>query len=392
MWDLHSDQRPSCSKIVEHAISKSDELKWYSTCSSRKFSVNPEISSQYRPSYIDISVNQGLLRLGSMLFTAISESKGGSFVPIPEVRGVATKYWEEIASRGSFIAVARRRRPREKDSTQLTRYLKKVVGVKHSSGNDTPDDSDIEEAEGSVSSISSTSEMEGAQISSDDLEDISSLKEAWSDSDISSRPGKSEASLDIDSEIESNDFNSELESLEGIEDHSIYSTIGGDPKWLPRIVYPPEGLSFTCNVCKSLIADDTHYHCEICYGHFDICKSCLESGKWCSNYRHQLILQTKTRETLDIISLDDLNPGRDLVILQIQSNNASAVFHSHGRTGRLLYESPPVFHPSLPLLVWPTGEGLLFVDFSRNSCFEQKLFTSSKKGEFVFYLEHVIAD
>lgn len=94
-----------------------------------------------------------------------------------------------------------------------------------------------------------------------------------------------------------------------------------------------------------------------------------------------LIFGKGSREGKQRISLSvhDLN----------QQDSPSPTFHFTRYIQRGLFDSPPVFHPSKPLLVWPLGDlEVLFADYKENSFFTRSLCCSHFKACHVFIKTH----
>ena len=65
------------------------------------------------------------------------------------------------------------------------------------------------------------------------------------------------------------------------------------------------------------------------------------------------------------------------------------IFHFSQRTDRQLFSSPPKFHPSKPLLVWPLGAGeVLFANYQDNTYFTRVLCSSGFGSCQVFVKSH----
>ncbi|KAL8686929.1 MAG: hypothetical protein Q9218_006759, partial [Villophora microphyllina] len=76
-------------------------------------------------------------------------------------------------------------------------------------------------------------------------------------------------------------------------------------------------------------------------------------------------------------------------IYQVNHNQATRVFHFSLDLSHTLFESPPVFHPSAPLVVWPLHRGeILFADFSRKTYFTRTLRPSKSNSCHVFIKCH----
>jgi hypothetical protein len=65
------------------------------------------------------------------------------------------------------------------------------------------------------------------------------------------------------------------------------------------------------------------------------------------------------------------------------------VFHYTLFIKRTLFDSPPAFHPSKPLLVWPLGDGeILFANYKANTYFTRELCRSQFRGCHIFIKTH----
>ena len=104
--------------------------------------------------------------------------------------------------------------------------------------------------------------------------------------------------------------------------------------------------------------------------------------------------------------LDDLLSGdrkasgskTQSITVQVFDTRAEAkdiplVFHFSHTTARSLYASPPVFHPTKPLLVWPLGnDEILFADVSTNTYFTRLLSCTTYSSCHVFIKAHFSPD
>ncbi|KAM3069555.1 hypothetical protein ACMFMG_005658 [Clarireedia jacksonii] len=94
--------------------------------------------------------------------------------------------------------------------------------------------------------------------------------------------------------------------------------------------------------------------------------------------------------------LEDLMLGRNalkgkdsrrisLRIFNTTTGDHTPIFHYSQRVVGNIFHSPPVFHPSKPLLVWALGNGeILFANFERNTYFTRKLCCSTYHSCHIF--------
>ncbi|CAO2655623.1 Nn.00g044260.m01.CDS01 [Neocucurbitaria sp. VM-36] len=84
--------------------------------------------------------------------------------------------------------------------------------------------------------------------------------------------------------------------------------------------------------------------------------------------------------------------GKQRISLQVYDVNlphGSPTFHFTRYVQRGIFDSPPVFHPSKPLLVWPLGDAeILFADYKANSFFTRLLCCSRFKSCHIFVKAH----
>jgi hypothetical protein len=76
------------------------------------------------------------------------------------------------------------------------------------------------------------------------------------------------------------------------------------------------------------------------------------------------------------------DPQVSLTVFNTECSPPSRIFHFSCRASSMIYASPPVVHPSKPLVVWPLGGGeVLFADFVANTYFLRKLRPSTRYSE-----------
>jgi hypothetical protein len=109
---------------------------------------------------------------------------------------------------------------------------------------------------------------------------------------------------------------------------------------------------------------------------------------WCLDKSHQLI------DLLDGKAVRAITKPKFIIRQELQVYRvhdgvkvSKILFHYRGRYHVLLHDSPPAIHPIHPLVVWPlSGCQLLFADFEKNSYFELKLKSDSRKGRWIRFL------
>ena len=82
-----------------------------------------------------------------------------------------------------------------------------------------------------------------------------------------------------------------------------------------------------------------------------------------------------------------------LKVYDLEEDGQKLVFHYSESSNSILYASPPVIHPTQPLLVWPLGNGeLLFANLITNTYFTRRLCCSEPKSCHFFIKAHFSAD
>lgn len=137
-------------------------------------------------------------------------------------------------------------------------------------------------------------------------------------------------------------------------------------------------------------------------------KSSIESGYSPSNYSDGASDTDSDYEEGIGKHLDTLIFGKvsregkqriSISVVSLNQSDGAATFHFTRYVKRSLFDSPPVFHPSKPLLVWPLGDAeILFADYKANTYFTRLLCCSrfqschiwvkahfSRAGEFVHF-------
>ncbi|KAF1845137.1 uncharacterized protein K460DRAFT_416448 [Cucurbitaria berberidis CBS 394.84] len=130
--------------------------------------------------------------------------------------------------------------------------------------------------------------------------------------------------------------------------------------------------------------------------------SSVESGYSLSNYSDDASdndsddnsdFDVETAKHLDnLIFGKGSKEGKQRISLRVHNLNlpdGSPTFHFTRYIKRGIFDSPPVFHPSKPLLVWPLGDAeILFADYKANTFFTRLLCCSRFKSCHVFVKTH----
>lgn len=93
---------------------------------------------------------------------------------------------------------------------------------------------------------------------------------------------------------------------------------------------------------------------------------------------------------LEDLILGKKSAGKDMPrvsirIFDTRTKNTSPIFHYSQRVPGAIFHSPPAFHPTVPLLVWPLGDGnILFANYSTNTYFTRELCCSTYHSCHIF--------
>ena len=276
------------------------------------------------------------------------------------------------ASREQYFAVCKRRVPKQSKASLLDHRSTILEDSDESSENSAKDSEDeFSEAMIDFSDASSNeldddiSESDGTPISLGSKDtDLDSFSDTSSIENVTS-----ESSDDDNLSLVSN---SEDEVQESSDDDLQY----------PRISHPKR--PFGCDVCGKPAYST--YFCDKCNGgDWDMCKPCFGKGNWCKSRQHLLakcspdaFSSGRACQERDI-SYTSLKLSQILLVFDAKQQPIRQVARFVGTDRDLLYDTPPVFHPTKPLIVWLRSQSqLLFADFAENSFFIKKIPLSSK--------------
>ena len=349
----------------------------YSVPDPHRFALMPETFSKYRPAAIAISSDLHHMRVGASLLSNTSAELSTHFKALETKADQMIPYWEEIASRRSVVAFARRRAPR-----QESQYIggRKILDFEDDDPEPKPiddlsEDLDVNSQDSgpmntevrSLFSESSHSENRRQKVdfvSLSDQEDLAmeSGLEYLSDSEISKASDYGLSfSDDDDGNRNAPARRTPNAGLSGIDSGSDSSNISQqDP-----FEYETEPRAY-CNVCRTNLL--VHYKCHLCTN-YDICESCFDTGKWCSDTQHLLTKKTYLgQQGGETVSCSDLALVQELTVFDTHLAEARLLYRFSRKSEVLMFDSPPFFHPTAPLVVWlMSRDQLLFGNFEAQS-------------------------
>ena len=334
----------------------------YGTTLSHRFALPPETFSKQRSGAVAFSNNLRHMRIGGSIWYNHSSEISTLFEALIRDDGEANSYWEEISSRGSILAVARRRTPRQEREQMGSR---EIVNIEEEPPDDEPAD-DLFDISDASSQDGEMSEDEEKSLYSKGSSKSESLKESIvSFSDDEEHPSGSELSFasdsDPDSALDDDISFSDTEAGNMVRHTKAYEDgFESDP-----LEYH-DGIHGYCNVCgKNTLV---HYHCAICYD-YDICESCFDEGEWCETSEHSLTKRYYWgQQDGEVVHFDDLALGQEIMVFNTESGNPQQLFYFSRKSEDLMLNSPPIIHPTEPLVVWLMSRSqLLFADFGSAS-------------------------
>lgn len=121
-----------------------------------------------------------------------------------------------------------------------------------------------------------------------------------------------------------------------------------------------------CNVCATKLL--VHYKFHLCTN-YDICESCFAVGKWCLDTQHLLTRKMYWgQQGGSTASCKDLTLVQKLMVLDTRLPQPRHVYRFSRKSEVLMFDSPPIFHPTAPLVVWlMSRDQLLFGNFDASS-------------------------
>ncbi|KAI1738089.1 hypothetical protein F4680DRAFT_467834 [Xylaria scruposa] len=365
LWTLDGKSHPQVASTATMPFSATDtSIALYMLPCSRSFHsipLIPRVNSVMPPNAIALQLGGSIIRLGSKIFKKDSTNDLNHEMVYHELMNKSLgDSWEEVCIRDPFLILCRRRHASEEEL-------------------------DSQLSEGSVS---------------DNIDD---------DQDVGYSPENDEYDIKSSSSVDSD--NSRATTSSGSVDSLIISQILGNASstsgdsWIkrdesedeilraePAIANPePQGPvviskfngRVRCDSCdKSCLR--TWYHCVVCCDNdFNLCHRCERKGIWCLDIEHQLY-KVINRNASGVVSRRNFHVRQELAVYRTDvPDDEPALFHFRKKYPVMLYDSPPVIHQKLPLVIWAlSGSCLLFVDLSRNQFFEQKITAApgSKKG------------
>ena len=439
LWDL-SRRRPKVQHLQTITVPR---LKWDSyDCPSLKKCFG-------RPIPVSLTPDLRCFRIGAVLFT---KSEDGTYHQL-DVLG-DEEYFEDIASRGDFLAIACRQSLSEENlmlamSTTFMRhedilaeYLEKAIEAETEASKSTTQESEHKsdftrsansasssntsleslsnasspernkgktntvpvdvaesttadpefwEAESSTDSLANSAETfwsDGSTtVSSDNLEDGDQWND-WGNERLLLDELNEKADYDESSDTEDDSDDDEQSRSSSPDSPSSGQSVLSNSTDANGLAVPSLGIHL-----KAKLIDDSES------------TESSESSKSILSHYSQSLYSTSGDESHSDNEhagevLNDLLFGRrdtdkskgtriSIRIFNNMNKHKKPIFHFSQWTIGQLYSSPPTFHPSRPLLVWPLGAGeILFANYQNNTYFTRVLCSSGFGSCQVFVKSH----
>ena len=368
---------------------------------------------------VQMSGDASLLRIGSAIYSR-NKDKDDIFEEITLSESFMD-YIEEFSSHGDFFAIASRSRltgPTTAEEEEKSNHTKAENGgnasdketttskSKTSAESDSDSDSDSSsESDSDSSSRGGHSKSDKPQFGSEDSMSIKShlsemrdefglkdfdASDASSMSANSARESWSEASTaagsdEIDNEEVWNDFASDDELIIEDDANSLFSDGGGGyDKDLEDLSDTDSGKS--ASSLASLKGKATNMATPYSVNSDSSNSSQASTSSYSDSYESDSDENDAGQKFDELVSRPSQTSSegqtselRIFKMSQQDGQGANRVFRFRYPSEGRLYASPPVFHPTRELLVWPVGPGeILFANFTQNTYFTRRIFTASK--------------
>ena len=401
-----------------------------------------------RPIPVSLTPDLQFLRIGNTTLTKAGDSL---YHPV-EILDDQDEYFEDMAFCDGFVAVSSRRQISKEDlittsetgsighEEGLARFLKCIIDAESkasSSTNPTTDQgSNVERS--TVSASSSMTSLDSMNVEhiedsqapkvedqqEDPIAEAEETLEPWElESNTESTPNTAETSWsdgstdvssdNFDDDDQWNDWGNERAAFEALEEQVGYEHDGtdddsdhdgsditdqsdaedsasddfDDSKFFLR------GFGIGLNFFGSCNDEDDSKSEDSILSHYSQSLYSASGDEEESDYEHE-------GEKLDNILFGRLEAGKtdgahriSVRIFDTVNQQQKPIFHFSQYVHRSLFSSPPVFHPSKPLMVWPLGAGeVLFANYQNNTYFTRLLCASGFGSCQVFVKSHFSSD
>ena len=415
LWDL-TRRRPRLQKSQEIIVPRQ---KWalYDSPTSKK--------CPGRPVPVSLTTDLQFLRIGSSVVTWSEESAYRNI----NIFDDDDEYFEDMASCEEYLAVSTRQQVSQEDvitglqEEALARFMEYIIEAESKASNSTKltaerGSSAIQSAKSASSSNTSVIsshvdtkkigdiKKEDIQVEPTNIEDIvepwevaSSTKSIANSAETSWSEGSTNVSSDeFEDEDQWNDWSDErlmieefVESSDNDRPEDAESEISGlsDPPEIDALDVGSLGLRLRTVRVNDNDDEGEAKSASSILSHYSQSLYSTSGDEEHSDYEHE-------GGILDNLLFGSQKAGKHggarLISIRIYdtlSKQQKPIFHFSQYVDRNLFSSPPVFHPSKPLLVWPLGAGeVLFANYKGNTYFTRLLCSSGFGSCQVFVKPH----
>jgi hypothetical protein len=376
-----------------------------------------------RPPPISCTPDFKFLRIGSSIF---AESESGNFEARPSLND-NDHYFEEMASRGPFLATATRRCLSEKDIDNTTGlddfkledfekiFSEYFEGASEQSrteqnsliSDETPITQDLSGSESSRASSSSRSsvsvssgqkeelEQAIAMVENDEMNSASSTtsvrslsaRESWSEGSTESHSDEKEdeeqwndwlsdeSLIDLKSvasgeeEMVIEEYDEDVHNFNGGSDDSDEYTADSSSE-----DSDDPSVGFVGGLLRQIINRRSRKRA------YFRGRNSSRGNSESSNSISDIAAEFDTDDQ-QALHKTPANQRGKLLIYDTTSNESIPIFRYERVFPRLIYNSPPIFHPTAPLVVWPLGGGeILFANFDQKTYYTRTLRCSATRS------------
>ncbi|KAI8630261.1 hypothetical protein F5Y19DRAFT_429484 [Xylariaceae sp. FL1651] len=369
-----------------------------------------------RAAEVSVSDDGRIIRVGSGLFV---QTKDNCYRPL-DISSIGIPYIEEMSCNGNFIAVVNRRRITEQNLGKPVHVAGQVIQRRPlninktgrhqhestSTTTETQTDSDsdndgdtssdqiecldelqisvqhAEDSDGIESQFEEDGGLEQLPDDSDDFDGTASSLESLSADESASDGSRSTLSNEVEDDGLWNDYASDIDEV-NIEDNELDTDaeIAGLSLSIEHGGIMDSASDDSISEAPSL--DSSELSDEISDGdmepHAKIGLYRPSSPEWDTDSEgEELATEIFERLIQTERKADPTGKVSEISIFKINASTQkpSRIFHYSHSAASPIFSSPPVFHPSLDLIVWPLGgESLLFANFTNNRYFIRLLTT-----------------
>ncbi|CAG8959830.1 hypothetical protein HYFRA_00001738 [Hymenoscyphus fraxineus] len=343
-----------------------------------------------RPGPVSWSTDLDSMRVGNQLFSL--DAKGYTLQEIPLGEN---SYFEELASTGLFVAISTRnnitmkvlntKEPAKKNveyDEVVAHILKQTITT-------------TDEVNGASKSTSEDDKLEGETVLSDDDSEFNfdALSESSEEENSAEELESDASSAEMSDEVEDDDQWNDWGDEDDLNESSHIESYSDDESSPDDSDNDTDGDS-----------DDSELNIEDGFDEGSEDSQSAHNSNYSQSFVDSDSEENSEFENIAATKLSDMLFGKrqkggvathhvNLRVYDRSQKEPTLIFHFSHFVFNTLFESPPVFHPSKSLLVWPLGSGeILFADLERNSYFTKMLCCTGYSSCHVFIKANFSSD